>query len=282
MLIGAFIGLAYSKREEREVIKIFQKNTFTLSDRFIQPFRMHQNGEINVQLDSKIINETDKGIPLFKGYLTDLYANIDMDYSYGPRYLEFSRLGAINMSLDLKIGEYNLIFESSGESEILVEFSVSLIYLDDPFSKYVDSHSFQERIRWLIIGSFFIVLVPFIYIFAKHIYTIFFAQIVFGIGSGLAYPTWLGLWSTHLDKRKESFEWSLYSTLIGLGTALTAAIGAASAQFIGFNFTFAIVGAISFIGFLMLFELDRRRDKLEIILGKDYHKKRKLVRKGRV
>ena len=138
MLIGAFIGLAYSKREEREVIKIFQKNTFTLSDRFIQPFRMHQNGEINVQLDSKIINETDKGIPSFKGYLTDLYANIDMDYSYGPRYLEFSRLGAINMSLDLKIGEYNLIFESSGESEILVEFSVSLIYPEYPFSKYVD------------------------------------------------------------------------------------------------------------------------------------------------
>jgi hypothetical protein len=99
---------------------------------------MHQNGEIYIQLDSKIKNETDNGIPSFKGYLTDLYTNIEMDYSYGPRYLEFSQIGPISKTLDLKIGEYNLIFESSGESEILVEFSISLIYPDYPYSKYVD------------------------------------------------------------------------------------------------------------------------------------------------
>lgn len=57
MLLGAFIGLAYSKKEEHEIINIFQKQVFTLTDRFIQPFRMHQNGEINIQLDSKIKNE---------------------------------------------------------------------------------------------------------------------------------------------------------------------------------------------------------------------------------
>ena len=138
MLTGAFIGLAYSKKEEQEVIKIFQEHVFTLSDRFIQPFRMHQNGEINIQLHAKTKDEMEKGMSSFEVYLTDLYANIDMDYSYGPRYLEFSQLGALNKTLDLKIGEYNLIFESSGESEILVEYSVSLIYPDYPYSKYVD------------------------------------------------------------------------------------------------------------------------------------------------
>ena len=137
MLIGAFIGLAYSKKEEHETNKIFQKQAFTLTDRFIQPFRMHQNGEINIQIDSKINNETENP-PIFNVYLTDLYANIDMDYSYGPRYLEFSQLGTVNKTLDLKIGEYNLIFECSGDSEIFIEYSVSLIYPDYPFSKYVD------------------------------------------------------------------------------------------------------------------------------------------------
>ena len=136
MLIGAFIGLAYSKKEEHEIIKIFHKQAFTLTDRFIQPFRMHQNGEINIQIDSKIKNEEEA--TSFSVYLTDLYANINMDYSYGPKYFEFSKLGSINNTLDLKIGEYNLIFENSNGTDIFVEYSVSLIYPDYPFSKYVD------------------------------------------------------------------------------------------------------------------------------------------------
>jgi len=138
LLIGAFIGLIYSKKEEQEVITIFQDQTFALSDLFIQPFRMHQNGEINIQLNAKDKNGFDKESPHFKSYLTDLYANIDMDYSYGPRYLEFNQLGIYDKTLDLKIGEYSLIFKNSGDSEILVKYSVSLIYSDNPYSKYID------------------------------------------------------------------------------------------------------------------------------------------------
>jgi hypothetical protein len=137
MLIAAFMGLAYSKKEENETIKIFQNQTFTLTDRFIQPFRMHQNGDITIQINSKINNKTETPAN-FNVYLTDLYANIDLDYSYGPRYMEFSQLGKVIKTLDLKIGEYNLIFECSADSEILVEYSVNLIYPERPYSKYVD------------------------------------------------------------------------------------------------------------------------------------------------
>ncbi|MBE0633573.1 hypothetical protein IH574_03290 [Candidatus Bathyarchaeota archaeon] len=138
MLVVAFIGLAYSKKEEYEIIKIFQNNSFSLIDRFIQPFRMHQNGEVKLQVNSKIKNGVEGDSPDFNVYLTDLYANIDMAYSYGPKYLKLNQMGKIEKTLDLKIGEYNLIFEVSGESEILVEYSVSLIYPDYPYSKFVD------------------------------------------------------------------------------------------------------------------------------------------------
>ena len=97
-----------------------------------------------------------------------------------------------------------------------------------PFSRYVDNH--DNKLKWLIIGTFTISITPFIYIFANHIYLIYIAQILHGIGSGLAYPTWLGLWTVNLDKKHESFEWSLYSSFTGIGTALTAAIGAIIAQ----------------------------------------------------
>ena len=111
---------------------------FTLSDRFVQPFRMHQNGELNVQLDAKVKNDLEKPVPSFKTYLTDLYANIDLDYSYGPRYLEFNQLGSFEKTLDLKIGDYNMIFENSGESDIIIKFGLSLIYPDYPNRNYID------------------------------------------------------------------------------------------------------------------------------------------------
>jgi len=124
-----------------------------------------------------------------------------------------------------------------------------------PFSRYIDHHNYHHRVNLLIIGTFLIALVPFIYIFFKTISSMFVAQIIFGIGSGLSYPAWLGLWSTHLDKHKESFEWTLYSTFTGLGTAVTAAGGALLASKFGFNTAFTIVGIVSVLGGVVLLAL---------------------------
>ncbi len=144
-----------------------------------------------------------------------------------------------------------------------------------PFSRYVDSH--DDKIKWLLMGTFLLLTVPLMYIFSSHIYHIYFIQLVHGIGSGLAYPTWLGLWSTNLDKKHESYEWSIYSTLTGLGIAITAVIGAAIADFIGFRPTFIFVFIMYLVGFLILFGLERKKQKLEMVKNLHYHKKRKLI-----
>ena len=154
ILVGALIGLAYSKKEEYEVIKIFQERELTLSDRFILPFRMHHNGEIHVQLLAKMEDGVEEQDSPFKAYLTDLYANIDMLYSYGPKYLEHNQLGALDKTLNLKIGDYNLIFRNSGNSGILLDYTVSLIYPDYPYEKFVDwSMAFVDiGVSMLLVG----------------------------------------------------------------------------------------------------------------------------------
>lgn len=128
-----------------------------------------------------------------------------------------------------------------------------------PVSKYVDKHGFNYSIKLLIGSTFFISLVPILYIFSKHINLIFLAQIIHGLASGLAYPAWLGIWSTHLDKGKESYEWSMYSTLVSVGTAISGAIGAAVAEFIGFTMTFILVGLVSLVGCLILINLTKKK-----------------------
>ena len=156
-------------------------------------------------------------------------------------------------------------------------FIVTKIIIQLPFSRYVDNH--RDKVKWLIIGTFIIALVPFIYMFATNITHIYIAQIVEGIGSGLAYPTWLGLWSINLDKKHEGFEWSLYSSLTGLGTASTAAAGAAVAQFLGFGYTFAMVGVMGVISGFVLFKLEKKNEKSKYIDLTQHHKKVKLINK---
>ncbi len=160
---------------------------------------------------------------------------------------------------------------AAGLASTLFLVTKSLIQL--PFSKYVDKH--DKKLGGLIIGTFLVATVPLIYIFAKHINLIYFAQFIHGIGSGLAYPTWLGLWSTHLDKNKESFEWSLYSTLTSLGIAGTAALGAAIAEFIGFRYTFVFVGIMALTGCFILFGLEKKRKKSVIIDISHHYRKRR-------
>lgn len=158
-------------------------------------------------------------------------------------------------------------------------FIVTRSSIQLPFSKYVDSH--DDKVKWLIIGTVLISFVPFIYIFSNRIEHIYIAQVLHGIGAGLAHPTWLGLWSTHLDKKHESFEWSLYSTVVGVGAAITALIGATIAEFISFKITFLFVGLMSFVGFLILFKLERKHKNLAKIKIANYHKKRKMLHSTR-
>lgn len=160
---------------------------------------------------------------------------------------------------------------AAGFASMLYLIVKSVIQL--PFSKYVDRH--DHKVKWLVVGTFLVAVTPVVYLLATNVYHIYLAQIIYGIGSGLAYPTWLGLFSTHLDKKHESFEWSLYSTLVGIGVALTAIVGAAIANFFGFEFTFLLVWFMALIGCFILIGLERKEEKLDKVKFIHYHRKRK-------
>ena len=153
---------------------------------------------------------------------------------------------------------------------ILTKASVQL-----PVGKYIDRT--KSRRKFLILGALITAAVPFLYILINNIYELFAVQILYGIGSGLTYPSWLGLWSRSLDDDHESFEWSIYSTSVGVGTAIMAMTGAAIAQYMGFNVTFLIVGFMAVIGWAFLFSLEAERKKKKAREHSFYHKRRKIV-----
>jgi len=125
-----------------------------------------------------------------------------------------------------------------------------------PFGKYIDDHG--KKKRWLILGTLLMASVPILYVTADSIYKVYLAELIYGLGSGLAYPTWLGLWSRNLDQGRESFQWSVYSTSTGIGTAATGTIGAVMASIAGFTTTFLLAGLLCLLGCVTLFVLENR------------------------
>jgi DHA1 family quinolone resistance protein-like MFS transporter len=142
---------------------------------------------------------------------------------------------------------------TAGVASTLFLVTKSLVQL--PFARYVDGS--VKKTRWLILGTVLIAIVPVMYIFIDHIYQVYLAEVLYGIGSGLAYPTWVCLWSRNLNPGSEGFEWSIYSTSTGLGTAATAAAGAAIASVAGFAATFVLTGLMCLVGCGILLFLDR-------------------------
>jgi MFS transporter, DHA1 family, multidrug resistance protein len=141
-----------------------------------------------------------------------------------------------------------------------------------PFSRYIDGH--KRRKKWLIGGTFLIAIVPFIYMFSKSVEMMYIAQFIYGLGAGMAAASWLAVWSNHLDKHHESFEWSTYTAAIGLFSGLAAIIGAYLSQYMGFRGTFIVVGILALIGCYILFYLEDKTIVPSELLH--FHKKRKI------
>ncbi len=160
---------------------------------------------------------------------------------------------------------------TAGLASALFMLTKSLVQL--PFGKYIDGRA--RKMRWLMIGTLLMALVPIIYLTAHSIYQVYLAEVIYGIGSGLAYPTWLGLWSANLDKGKESFQWSIYSTSTGIGTAATGAAGAAISTLAGFTATFLLAGLLCLLGCAALFVLENRSArKAEVLEGTEVRLRR--------
>jgi len=128
----------------------------------------------------------------------------------------------------------------------------SLVQL--PMARLIDKKRGEIDDFWvMIIGSLVISFSAFLYIFAKTVSHIFLIQIVNGFGNALSYPSWLAIFTRHIDTHKEGLEWSLYFTATDLGGALVAGLGGAIANYLGFQPLFLLVGLLSLVGTAFLF-----------------------------
>ena len=127
--------------------------------------------------------------------------------------------------------------------------------------KYFSKAAILNKYFITIIG---ILLLSFSYLglaFSVSLFTLYGFIMLAGVGFGTANPAKMSLFSTHLDKDKEAYEWGVYDATIFFGMALAATLGGFIAHQYGFSFLFilsAIVNLISIIPYLLYIQKNRK------------------------
>ena len=126
-------------------------------------------------------------------------------------------------------------------------------FLQIPIGHYLDkNHGETDDFLFMVIGTLLAGIVPFGYLFASSALEIYLWQVIYAIAMSMVIPPWMAVFTRHIDKGKEAFEWGLESTSIGLGAGIAGAVGGILASFFGFNIIFILVGVFTiFSGLLM-------------------------------
>ncbi len=116
-------------------------------------------------------------------------------------------------------------------------------------AKWTDEEPGNRRELWtLFAGSILMSLVSFGYIWATNLSILYSLQFLYGLGAALAFPGWVVIYSRYIRAEKAGYEWSVYSTIISLGTAVAASVGAYMAEIFSFTHLFVLIGIFSLIG----------------------------------
>ena len=135
-------------------------------------------------------------------------------------------------------------------------FQIFKSALQIPIANYLDkNHGEKDDFYSLIIGSFIVASIPFLYIFASKPIHLFLINGFYGMGAAFAIPPWNAIFTRHIDKMHESTDWAVESVAIGIGAAAAAALGGILADKFGFDFVFAVAGFVAVGGAVTLIRI---------------------------
>ena len=126
--------------------------------------------------------------------------------------------------------------------------------LQIPFGKYLDKVKGEKDDLWfVVIGNILAALAVFGYIFSSLPWHIYLCQAIYSLGMAMNIPGWSAIFTRHINKGKEAFEWSTRSTFIGVGAGISGALGGIIAAQFGFSILFVIVATFVLISAFLPF-----------------------------
>lgn len=127
--------------------------------------------------------------------------------------------------------------------------------LQIPISLHLDKNHGEKDDYWfMVLGLFICALTPLGYLISSAAWHIYSFEVLHAVGLALFVPSWYAIFTRHIDKGREAFEWGMDSTFLGFGTAITGALGGLLAATVGFNVIFILTAVINIISsFILIF-----------------------------
>lgn len=152
----------------------------------------------------------------------------------------------------------NIVFNNIAQAAEVAGFA-SLTYwilkscLQIPIGRYLDkNHGEQDDFWFMFVGTFFSAFVPLIFMISLKPLHIYLAQCVQAVAMAMVIPSWSAIFTRHIDKGEEAYEWGLRSTGLGFGSGIAGAAGGIIVAVFGFNIVFVLVSAFTFISAFLL------------------------------
>lgn len=125
-----------------------------------------------------------------------------------------------------------------------------------PVAHLIDKIKGEKDDFWfMFIFSCCAALVPLFYLFIDTPIQLYVVQFFLGLFTAFTFPTYMALFTRHIDKKKEGTEWGVYFTLVDLTSAAFAAVGGYVAVTEGFSKLIITVVILSLVGSLLLYPI---------------------------
>lgn len=152
-------------------------------------------------------------------------------------------------------------FISVDNSEIVAGIAVGIYLLTKsimqiPIAELVDRIRGEKDDFWIMfIFTLIIAIIPLAYLFINTPFQLYLVQFFLGLCTAFTFPTYMAIFTRHIDKSKEGTEWGVYFTATDLSSALLAIIGGYVASTQGFPALITIIVIASIIGSLLLWPI---------------------------
>lgn len=127
-----------------------------------------------------------------------------------------------------------------------------------PFGNYLDKDRGEKDDLWfVIIGNLLAALAVLGYVFSYLPWHIYFLQGLYAVGMGMNIPGYTAIFTRHIDRGGEAFNWSVRSALTGVGTGVAGALGGIVVSYFGFKILFVGVAVLFLLGALLPYFISR-------------------------
>jgi hypothetical protein len=168
-----------------------------------------------------------------------------------------SPIFALFLAQNISGGDVKQAAKVAGFAALFYWITKSALQL--PIAKQLDKNHGDIDDFWsLVIGLVIASIIPIGYLFSYHAWHIYALEIIHAIGLAMIIPAWYAIFTRHIDKGREAFEWGLDSTSLGFGVGITGAVGGIVAAFFGLSAIFIFTTAINLVSAIFLLVIRKK------------------------